>query len=614
MSMGYEPSRQCIRKSLEKLQTSYVDLLLIHWPAASKANKFALSPCELRRETWQAMCEAKANGYCRFIGVSNFTPRHLQDIMSSAEKPSINQIELNPVYWDHNTLEFCRENGIAIQGYSVLGGYKKEYRKRIEESLKDFPRPGFSWAQLCLSWALQRHPYALSVLFTSTNSDHLKECVESIQFRLIDDEIKMVDGYFEGEHMTQSSKQTAEDSKRTKRVFTDAPPPKKKKSRWATPDQIATTDMPATIPSNLSKEHEQIYILHLQIQELSRRINVGDLGIPMNPEDRSPSPEPEYDSYGKRTNLREARARKKLKEERHRCIQKMMKLCPEYKPPIDYKTTAVRYTAKVDIPQEEYPQINFLGLIIGPRGNSLKSLERETGTKIIIRGKGANKTNREIVLSSNGIDEEPLHAYITAPDQELADGAAEKLREVIRTGIEDPESLSERRKNQLKELAVLNGTYRENDGLNRLKVLSEAEEIVTNRIVCGVCGGLGHLVLMVSLSNLDSDCLQKRDETAVPVTVDREYLALMTELGEDASASADLAALKGFSVNAAQISVTPSQALPRPAQQIYYPQYGHQSVYPYVDPSYGYMLAYPYAVTGYSQMNGQPTQFPPRSQ
>lgn len=63
----------------------------------------------------------------------------------------------------------------------------------------------------------------------------------------------------------------------------------------------------------------------------------GELGIPKNQEDRSPSPEPVYDSQGKRLNTREVRQRTKLEAERHKLVQEMLKLNPEYKPPLDYK-------------------------------------------------------------------------------------------------------------------------------------------------------------------------------------------------------------------------------------------------------------------------------------
>jgi splicing factor 1 len=66
-------------------------------------------------------------------------------------------------------------------------------------------------------------------------------------------------------------------------------------------------------------------------------LRTGELGIPKNQEDRSPSPEPIYDSMGKRLNTRDVRTRAKLETERHKHIVEMLKLNPEYKPPADYK-------------------------------------------------------------------------------------------------------------------------------------------------------------------------------------------------------------------------------------------------------------------------------------
>ena len=86
---------------------------------------------------------------------------------------------------------------------------------------------------------------------------------------------------------------------------------KKRKSRWT--DESAKTfipGLPTMIPTGLTKEQEEAYLLQLKIEEASRRLRSGDLGIPLNPEDRSPSPEPIYSSDGKRLNTREYRKRK----------------------------------------------------------------------------------------------------------------------------------------------------------------------------------------------------------------------------------------------------------------------------------------------------------------
>ncbi|CAJ0944163.1 unnamed protein product [Ranitomeya imitator] len=172
---------------------------------------------------------------------------------------------------------------------------------------------------------------------------------------------------------------------------------KRKRSRWndETPDQkTIIPGMPTVIPPGLSREQERAYIVQLQIEDLTRKLRTGDLGIPPNPEDRSPSPEPIYNSEGKRLNTREFRTRKKLEEERHNLITEMVGLNPDFKPPADYKPPATRVSDKVMIPQDEYPEINFVGLLIGPRGNTLKNIEKECNAKIMIRGKGSVKEGK----------------------------------------------------------------------------------------------------------------------------------------------------------------------------------------------------------------------------
>lgn len=81
------------------------------------------------------------------------------------------------------------------------------------------------------------------------------------------------------------------------------------------------------------------------------------------------------------------------------------------------------------IPQEEYPDINFVGLLIGPRGNTLKSMEKDTQSKIIIRGKGSvkeGKLGRKDGQPMPGEDE-PLHAFVTGPTVESVTGAVARV-------------------------------------------------------------------------------------------------------------------------------------------------------------------------------------------
>ncbi|XP_038620617.1 splicing factor 1 isoform X5 [Tachyglossus aculeatus] len=337
----------------------------------------------------------------------------------------------------------------------------------------------------------------------------------------------------------------------------DFPSKKRKRSRWnqdTMEQKTVIPGMPTVIPPGLTREQERAYIVQLQIEDLTRKLRTGDLGIPPNPEDRSPSPEPIYNSEGKRLNTREFRTRKKLEEERHNLITEMVALNPDFKPPADYKPPATRVSDKVMIPQDEYPEINFVGLLIGPRGNTLKNIEKECNAKIMIRGKGSvkeGKVGRKDGQMLPGEDE-PLHALVTANTMENVKKAVEQIRNILKQGIETPEDQNDLRKMQLRELARLNGTLREDDNRILRPWQSSETRSITNTTVCTKCGGAGHIA---------SDCKFQRpgdpQSAQDKARMDKEYLSLMAELGE-APVPASVGSTSGP-------TSTPLASAPRPA-------------------------------------------------
>ena len=94
------------------------------------------------------------------------------------------------------------------------------------------------------------------------------------------------------------------------------------------------------------------------------------------------------------------------------------------------------------------------------------AMEKETGAKIIIRGKGSVKEGKVGRKDGQPLpgEDEPLHAYVTAMDAESVKKAVAKINEVIQQGVDVPEGQNDLRRNQLRELALLNGTLREGDG------------------------------------------------------------------------------------------------------------------------------------------------------
>lgn len=129
------------------------------------------------------------------------------------------------------------------------------------------------------------------------------------------------------------------------------------------------------------------------------------------------------------------RYKRKLEDERQRLIEKAMKSDPNYRPPADYyqHRRSGRPQEKVFIPVKEFPEINFFGLLVGPRGNSLKKMERESGAKISIRGKGSVKEGKQRPDGFANDDDEDLHCLVMADHEDKVRKCVELINKVIET-------------------------------------------------------------------------------------------------------------------------------------------------------------------------------------
>lgn len=240
-------------------------------------------------------------------------------------------------------------------------------------------------------------------------------------------------------------------------------------------------------------------------------------------------------------NTREFRVRRNLEEERHTLIKEAVEDIPTYKPPVDYKPPMQKICDKVFIPAERNPAVNFIGLLIGPRGNTLKRLEKETGCKIIIRGKGSVKEGKVGRIPGQLMpgEDEPLHALITGPTEKEVKIGVKVVGDIVKEGIECPDAANELRRNQLRELAELNGTLIDEEIIKCKNCGSadhrhwecQEQKNVTSQISCHKCGGYGHVAVdCITNTNNDSAPLQTFSEKA---KMDTEYMSLMAELGVD---------------------------------------------------------------------------------
>ncbi|WP_255807459.1 aldo/keto reductase [Cohnella mopanensis] len=138
---GYDTTLKAFRSSLERLDTDYADLYLIHWPVAGKY-----------KETYRALEELYDQGLVRAIGVSNFHIHHLDDLMGSCRiKPMVNQVEMHPLLTQKKLFAFCRKEGIQLESWRPL------MQGRLELPLIDelATKYGKTPAQIVLRWHLQ---------------------------------------------------------------------------------------------------------------------------------------------------------------------------------------------------------------------------------------------------------------------------------------------------------------------------------------------------------------------------------------------------------------------------------------------------------------------------
>ncbi|KAF2151038.1 hypothetical protein K461DRAFT_165443 [Myriangium duriaei CBS 260.36] len=277
---------------------------------------------------------------------------------------------------------------------------------------------------------------------------------------------------------------------------------RKKRNRWGdAKDNKAAglMNLPTAVLGNMTAEQLDAYTLHVRIEEISQKLRINDV-VPADG-DRSPSPPPQYDNFGRRVNTREYRYKKRLEDERHKLVEKAIKVIPGYHPPSDYRRPT-KTQEKVYVPVNDYPEINFIGLLIGPRGNTLKKMESESGAKIAIRGKGSVKEGKgrsDAAHSSN--QEEDLHCLIMADTEEKIIRAKRAIHNVIETAASIPEGQNELKRNQLRELAALNGTLRDDENqacqncgeIGHRKYDCPQQRNYTASIICRVCGNAGHM-------------------------------------------------------------------------------------------------------------------------
>lgn len=171
---GYEGTHKAFENSLKRLRVEYIDLYLIHQPFGDVYGE------------WRAMEELYQQGKIRAIGVSNFHPDRIMDLMvHNAITPAVNQIEVNPFQQQIDTHKFLQEHGIQVEAWAPFAEGKNNIFKN-ELLLSIAAKHNKSVAQVILRWVVQRGIVALA---KSVRKERMAENINVLDFELSAEEM-----------------------------------------------------------------------------------------------------------------------------------------------------------------------------------------------------------------------------------------------------------------------------------------------------------------------------------------------------------------------------------------------------------------------------------------
>ncbi|PFH34386.1 zinc knuckle domain-containing protein [Besnoitia besnoiti] len=284
----------------------------------------------------------------------------------------------------------------------------------------------------------------------------------------------------------------------------ERPKPKKKGvSKWGPVDDKDFLPPPyVDLPVGMTAPQMDRFLREQRFDELQRKLAAGDYEFG-DPDIRPPSPPPIYDRNGSRINTRDVRVKSAMQAEQQRLTEFMVKHLPGFVPPPDWKPA--KKVRRIEIPLDKYPDYNFMGIIIGPRGCNHKRLEAESGTTISVRGRGTQKEGKR----DHQTEEEasmPMHVHICGDTEEAVEKALALIEPLL-----DPlhPAHEEFKKRGLEQLALVNGV--------------NYSDLEARR--CPVCQGAGH----TAQDCPDAQELQPFKKPEV------EYRKMMSELTGDST-------------------------------------------------------------------------------
>jgi len=181
---GYDSALRAFDQTLERMGFDYLDLYLIHWPASPF---FHDDWKKQNADSWKALERLYKEGRIKAIGLSNFMPRHINELLKTAEiKPMVNQIEFHPGWMQKDCTDFCKEHGIVLEAWAPL--IKGEI---LSDSVISniASAHGCTEAQVVLSWVLA---CGIIPLCKSVTPSRITENLKAAEIKLTPEEVSAI--------------------------------------------------------------------------------------------------------------------------------------------------------------------------------------------------------------------------------------------------------------------------------------------------------------------------------------------------------------------------------------------------------------------------------------
>jgi diketogulonate reductase-like aldo/keto reductase len=176
---GYDDAIASTRESLERLGLDHLDLHLIHWPNPSR---------DLYVDTWRALVDLREQGLVRSIGVSNFTADHLDRIIGeTGVTPSVNQIEVHPLFPQDEMQRANEERGVITESWSPLGKRQAPLSEPAVQAAAE--AHGVTPGQVILRWQVQQGNLPIP---KSATPSRQRENLDVFGFELEDAEMEAI--------------------------------------------------------------------------------------------------------------------------------------------------------------------------------------------------------------------------------------------------------------------------------------------------------------------------------------------------------------------------------------------------------------------------------------